>query len=359
MWSIVKFLLILFAPMLISKGLSFLFKGKDKRVFTKTRLQRYTIYLSTIYISYLLLSCFWWSSENVFQTLQLSLDCKSFEIRDGMKLYVEKRSKVDPVFAEMIQLRNPSESSNEVLTKHEEVEREYLALKTLANTMKSQGSRMSYFKHGHRAFTRCSYCQDDTDYLIYNIPSVSFPYIIFLCFLGLLTAFPSKSNWFSISLVALVILYTAEWLVHLGFDWVQPDFYDFFFSTKHALQFQKMEFVRSLAFLVMTSIIMAFDYGSYNEEKNAISRIINLQSEMLNRAQALRLQRAAVMSDSKLRKAYMEHFTRIEGEKEQLLSNPDFQKYQKDALNRYNLDSLIKDAMETVDSVIDLMKKDS
>lgn len=350
MWSVVKFFLVLFLPYIISKALSFLFKRREKSIYNRTTYDKVVSLLSLVFVGMLVYSCFVKQPRNIFEEFNISLEAAGFELRNAFRSYCEDRSRIDQEFAKIYTRKSESENSKEPLEKKRtSMENEYEELLYLTNEMKSVGQRRIYYKFGHAAFLGCRYCVEESDYLLFVVPSMMLNYVLYLIILGLNSYRTPKKNWTSIGVLAMVILFGCECLMHFESDIVQPDFYDLFFTASKALRYQKIVFTRNFVLAVYVLILLLIDNGSEDVARNLASKLIKDKIEMLNILHASNIQKTAIMQDTNLRKEYFEFYKTVQAEKDKMAMDPELQKYQKELLHRYDLDKLISEAMEMVE----------
>lgn len=169
----------------------------------------------------------------------------------------------------------------------------------------SKSERKIYLLVGHEAFSECSWCKDETDFLIYAAPKVLFKYFQFLIIAGLASLLRRKSFWKMISVTIVAILIILEILLfRFGFTEV--------LALMHYLQesqlstFNDMNQLRLYTLAILSVLVGSINRKDIWTESEKMESILLNASNVFDRRTAMELSRLAVLDSKKLRKRNFE-----------------------------------------------------
>ncbi|KAJ3331009.1 hypothetical protein HDU76_004313 [Blyttiomyces sp. JEL0837] len=195
------------------------------------------------------------------------------------------------------------------------------SFESLYESLKSQESRLYYFKFGHNAFTQCTWCKEGMDYSYYVIPEVVLSYCLMAMCLGIATMTFRKSPWrlygtillvagvgYEIYLILISSLdsYVQAWSESMGSS---PTFWD------------HIALYRCIAFAGLAGVVCLVDQMSDWTTEEKMAMIIAKQRAIYGRMYVGRLARSAMMEDSQLRGVFNDHYKREQAHMEAMMKD--------------------------------------
>jgi len=256
------------------------------------------------------------NQPNYFRETLTPLNSPAYLIRNSYRDFIEKLGKTDINFNEYISSVPPQTSFTDHVDfdpKFEQV-RDYLVqLESLSLKLRLKENILLYSSFGDYAFNNCEFCDknDSLNYLLFVIPSIGFSYIKFMLALGLLTLIGNKRQGFKCGVILCIIA-----LIHDGlnfymfmnksdmllYDWIFPS------GSKSMLNFEKLEFVRSLIFAI--ALLFSFFIEIPERLDQNLVRLretLSSLQELVDQFIFTQLSRAAILNEDSLRKAYFEY----------------------------------------------------
>ena len=354
-FEVLKYLLILGFPLILSKTFKFFFSKSEKvekkwkRPYTSL-----TLFVRLVVAFFVLTPVF--KGANYFQETRSPFTARGFELRNRLRLYFIEKAKGDTQFERMFDVKDRlTERDDDKWTKEEFItddrvnEEFYNEKRALMIRLKSASNRKLYSRFGE-SFVDCKFCTEETDYHFYSLPPIVFHYVLFILAVGLITYIPWKSGWLNISLLFSLVLFLSE--LAIKFDLIDLDF-DLFVWDVLALEYQKSATARCALLGGWLVVVLIFDNGFISSKNEKLDSVLQRSVVMLNQMQALALQRSSVMSDPRLCKEFVDYYKANEAVKQLIMSNPEMKKHQMDLLHKYSLEKMLQDANGTVTNIME------
>ncbi|KAJ3053266.1 hypothetical protein HK102_011731 [Quaeritorhiza haematococci] len=215
--------------------------------------------------------------------------------------------------------------------------------------LKTKENRRMYLNFGHDNFMGCKWCKEENDYALYSMPSVVFAYVATFVVLGVATISWRKEHWrlYGVIVVSVIACVDAYMLT------LSEDRFKVEDEAKVEAVFNSTHRIRHIAFALLAIVVWFFDRSDEWTEIDILKDVIQKGQVMYNRSQAYRLAKAAALSETELRRKFMEYYKQKEAVNEAITRDLAYQEARQKALRSYNLDKLMSDAGAFSQSVMD------
>ena len=190
--------------------------------------------------------------------------------------------------------------------------------------LKAKANRKLYSNAGHDAFTNCDWCADQSDYFIYNLPSIGFLYLVMGAIVGLTSFSKRKDFWRPYGLMYLIVLFLIDlYVLSYGLADLFSEMPELIESlpSSYSLAAFKLRFGGFAFISLMMIVINRSQTWTVSE---ILQDIFSSQQQVYNRYQAYRLAKASVLGDSNLRRGFFEFYKRQEAEKNAIFKTEEF-----------------------------------
>lgn len=341
-WSVAKFFFYLSLPWIVKKIFSLITKRSattsNNEIPSTSKSSKFLFLFSVLYAAHQLFQVLYVEPQkNAFVNLSIPrVDIPGYVIKQHFSKYTDqlKKKSNGNDFEKMLQCRQREECSLNQLSSCSSlhsIEIPYLRLLKLSEELRNIPARKLYLKNGDDAYLKCTFCKDDSDYFLYNLPFISFAYVGFLVLIKIITIIlPQKQGWFKFGCIYVVCFVIHE-IYYYKSSLGNTPLYDYLFvgNSLVATRMQKLNVIRRLAFTFGLLIICLFD----KEEKSPLSAMKAVNEKLqktLNRAQLMKIQKKAIESDAELRRFVIDQ-TNIQEKAQQLIyQDEEFSGYQKE-----------------------------
>jgi len=281
-----------------------------------------------------LIGMMYFQPPSVFKTLNLPITSPNWIFQNRYREYI-----VDKYGQEFASFDPNNIRPNQLTSNLEEVRN----FAILCNQLKDPEKRATYLKYGEVTFTQCTWCESDGDYLVFTLSRASLKFIYMLALLGAVTSTTRKNIWrfWSVTLVAAVALF--EIFMYLTPQEGNP--------IKKSL-FEKIEYNRHGLFIIILALVWLFDRSDEKTEEEITQEIINRTVDMINRTQATELCTVATLTDSTLRKLFIEYYEKKEVEKSVVFSSPEYNDVRLQVIAKYNLEKMIENSSKMSENIM-------
>lgn len=219
----------------------------------------------------------------------------------------------------------------------------------LLDKFQSLENRLIYAAYGEEALIECTHCKEVSDYFYFIIPSIIWSYIIMWAILGISTMSKHKSNMRTYGIIftvgcGLFELYTLS-TVDIQRNKATGTA-EFLYCTT--------DFYRRLAFSGLCIGILLYEKVNERSNIEIIQEIRRNQELIIQRSEAINLQRTAVLRDEYLRKTFEDFYKKIETE--EIVNNLDSEHKETSVRNNYINEEVLNKLAEIYVNDITKMK---
>lgn len=367
MWGqLLRLGLILGLPYLLARIIGLfkaLFSWKKYVVFynPKSLLEKSSLAILVALIGRMLLSIAS-PEQHYFAMTRTDINSPAYMIRNKFREYVKTRGENDPIFREMIKLRNShvkestdSDVLGKIYTSYTHLEKEHAALEKMSIELRNNESRRLVVLFGPDVLN-CELCNDLYSRIGLIAPTILKDYLLSLVVIGLVTTSPIKYRW-----RGYIVLILGIFLAYESYECFQSD------STKIELSLllrdenyltkpEQLALTRHIMLAIVLSLVFILDLPMSESpmlvKMKKICEAIEISSTKI---QASRLSRMAAMQDDNLRKHSWEYYRMVSKEANLNSSDPEYKKLQLDLGRKYNLDRLLKDADSQIATTFDTL----
>ncbi|KNC98157.1 uncharacterized protein SPPG_06561 [Spizellomyces punctatus DAOM BR117] len=322
-------------PFLISKAREYFKKTTPRPPRPKTSLDTFsTFFLVFVACANILVATI--PSQNLLRDLRVHPESPSFVVRNNFRQYMSAKF---PGWTQegAYDLRQADPATRDRV---EELERLYELLKSTDN-------RRMYLRYGHDAFTKCNWCVEPSDFMIYIVPSLVLSYAMTMVFIGLGTLTWRKTQWRTYGAVALTGIAVVDAYVIFLSEAALVD--------RHGVSsslYDTMYGWRRWSFAALALAAAFIDKKDEWTEADILKDVLAKNQVIYNRAQAFRLARAATLSDGTLRRKFMEHYKEKEVLNDAVSRDLEYKETREKVLQKYNLNQLITEAQALCEHIV-------
>jgi len=314
-------------------------KPEDRIDRPKTKIDKIASLALILGIIYEVINYIYFQPPSIFKTLGVPTNAPNWLFQNRYREYVV--DKYGQNFASF----DPNNIRPNQLTKDLD---EVRAFANLFIELKDLDHRATYLKYGEVAYTQCTWCESEGDYLLFSLTRSSLRYIYILALLGAVTSTTRKNIWrfWSVILVASVSLVEV-------FMYLTP-------QEGNVLQtslFETIKFYRHCLFIGIMALVWLFDRSNEKTEEEITQEIINRTVAMINRTQASELCNVATLTDSTLRKLFMDYYEKKEVEKSVIFSSPEYNDVRLQVIAKYNLEKMIEESNQMSENILNNYRK--
>jgi len=305
----------------------------------KTKIDKIASLSLIIGIVYEVISLVYFKPPSIFKTLNVPNNAPNWLFQNRYREYL-----VD-TYGQNFASFDPDNIRPNQLTNNLEEIRDFAHLFI---QLKDLDKRATYLKYGEVAYTQCTWCDGDGDYLLFTLSRSSLKYIYMLALLGAVTSTTRKNIWrfWSVVLVASVSLIEI-------FMYLSPQEGNI---LKTSL-FEEIKFYRHCLFIAIMAMVWLFDRSDEKTEEEITQEIIDRTVAMINRSQATELCNVATLTENTLRKIFISYYEKKEVEKSVIFSSQEYNEIRAQVVAKYNLEKMIDDSNKMSEDIIDNYRK--
>jgi len=309
-------------------------RPEDRIERPKTKIDRIASIALLVGIFYELISLIYFQPPSIFKTLNIPSTSPNWLFQNRYREYL-----VDTYGQEFASFDPDNIRPNQLNDNLEQI-RDFAHL---FMELKDLEHRATYLKYGEIAYTKCTWCESDGDYLLFNLSRDSLKYIYMLALLGAVTSTTRKGIWrfWSVVLVASVSLVEV-------FMYLTPQDGN---VLKKSL-YEQIKYNRHGMFIIIMALVWLFDRSDEKTEEELTQEIINRTVAMINRAQASELCTFATLSEGTLRKMFIDYYGKKEIEKSVVFSSPEYNDVRLQVIAKYNLEKMIEQSNAMSESIM-------
>jgi len=314
-------------------------RPEDRIKRTKTKIDKLASLALVLGILYEFLCLLYFQPPSVFKTLKIPTESPSWFFRNRYREYI-----VD-IYGQEFASFDPDNIRPHQLTDNIEEIREFA---NLCKQLEDLEKRAIYLKYGEVTYTECTWCESDGDYLIFTISRSSLKYLYILGLLGAVTSTTPKNIWrfWSVTLVAgVALLEIFMYLTQQEGKVLKESLYENIDYNRHGL------------FILIMALIWIFDRSDEKTEEEITQEITDRTIAMINRTQATELCSVATLTNSNLRKLFIEYYEKKEVEKSVIFSSPEYNDVRLQVIAKYNLDKMIENSNKMSESIMNNYRK--
>ncbi|ORX57785.1 hypothetical protein BCR36DRAFT_318603 [Piromyces finnis] len=305
----------------------------------KTYVDKLVIVALIFGIIYELVTLMFYRPPSVFTTLNIPTDAPNWLFKKNYREYIVN------TYGQEFASFDPNDLRPNQITKNLEDVRKFA---TLCKELEEPGKRATYLKYGENTYTQCSWCESDNDYFVFTISRSSFNYIYILALLGAATSTTRKNIWrfWSVTLVAGVALY--EVFMYITSNEVN--------ALKKSL-YEEIDYSRHGLFIIIMALVCIFDRSDEKTNEELSQEIIDRTIAMINRTQATELCSVATLTDSNLRKMFIDYYEKKEVEKSVVFSSQEYNDVRLQIISKYNLEKMIENSSMMAENIMNNYRK--
>ena len=314
--------------------------------------------IALVYVIFKLVSISFLGPENFFEKINARIDSPSYIIRNNYRSYVESWTEYDSVIKEMYAAKD-NESELEKFHDHPFYST-FLDMQRLSEQLKIKEKKNFYSKYGERAFLKCDFCLNDTDFIMYLIPSAILEYSLFLILIGALSSNSNKTNWRNYGILVSLVCFAIESYAFAFPSQSSTKFepYDSIFGDDmFTLRFEKITFIRDCILILFVLFVILFDNGKDMRLKTTLDQLRNSVETSLEFLQAARIQQATLSFDENLQKFAMESKKKNYSNLSKIIIDPAFRQKVAESGHKLNIEDLMKQKGKNIDELLKLTKK--
>jgi hypothetical protein len=279
-----------------------------------SRLTRFSNLLLLLSMTYYVVSAFLFPAPDLFQMVKVSPEAPLYLVRNHLRAYLESNPLPD-----------------------EEVE----YLWNVYEQFRSNEARRIYAIYGEHALLKCTWCREETDYMLFTLPSVAASYLFMFVLVGVISSGCERRYTRSYSIMALVVLGSLD-LASLLFDQ----------ALGLNVGFAKIELYRKCAFAAMCFLLWAVGYADPVTEVEICQKLIADSERVVGQIQTVRLMRMLSLRDAELREPYLAYFKNLEKEHTAVSEDPEYRKIVAKVSEKVQLDKLIAEAKMAAQNIL-------
>ncbi|KAI9197492.1 uncharacterized protein BJ171DRAFT_221569 [Polychytrium aggregatum] len=217
-------------------------------------------------------------------------------------------------------------------------------LERLLELLASIENRAIYLKFGELALLDCSWCTSPPDYMIFSLAPMLAEYAMALIIVGLSTSTARKAFWRIYGTVVIVALALFEIYAFRLFP-------DSIIITPSPFIFG--ETIRRAGVALVLLAIWLIDRKNEWSSIEIMAETIAKQQAVYKHFFVVRLAQAALLSETNLRRRFMEHHKEKEIANEAIYRDESFQQTREEALRHINVDQMAQDASNFTSDVFE------
>jgi len=305
----------------------------------KTYVDRLATVALIVGILYELVNLMFYRPPSVFTTLNIPTNAPNWLFVRSYREYI-----VDNYGQEFASFDPNAIRPNQLTDNLEDVRK----FAILCRQLEEPEKRATYLKYGEVSFTQCTWCESDSDYFVFTISRSSINYIYILALLGAVTSTTRKNIWrfWSVTLVAGVAL--LEIFMYLTANESNA-------LTKSL--FEDIDYNRHGLFILIMALVCIFDRSDEKTNEELTQEVIDRTIAMINRTQATELCSVATLTNSTLRKMFVDYYVKKEVEKSVVFSSPEYNDVRLQVIAKYNLDQMIENSNKMSEAIMNNYRK--
>ncbi|KAJ3178361.1 hypothetical protein HDU87_003676 [Geranomyces variabilis] len=308
-------------PLLVSKGRAYFKKTPSRPTHPKSVYDKYaTAFL--LFVAVLQLCACVVRPPNVLVDLGIGLETPSFVLRN--------------TFRNHMAARYPGWASGAV---RPEDEARVATAEKIHESLKTTSARKEYLRHGHAAHIECGWCTEPRDYALYAAPPILVSYGLMLVLLGIGTVTWRKQLWRTYGAVFIGLIAICEFYMFAMHDAVLSEADGTAWSLYNSVRMW-----RHAGFAVLALLAALVDRKDEWTDEDVVKDILGKNQVIYNRSQASRLARAATLTDSNMRRKFMEHYKEHEAVNDAIDRDLEYKEIRDKSLQKYDLDKLMQEA---------------
>jgi len=314
-------------------------KPEDRIERPKTKIDKIASLALIIGIIYEIISFIYFKPPSIFKTLNIPSTAPNWLFQNHYREYL-----VDKYGQEFASFDPDNIRPNQLTDNLEEI-REFAHL---FNQLKDLDNRATYLKYGEVAYTQCTWCESDGDYLLFTLSRSSLKYIYILALLGAVTSTTRKNIWRFWSVVLVVSVALIEIFMYLTpqeGNILKTSLFETIKNNRHGL------------FIGIMALVWLFDRSDEKTEEEITQEAINRLVAMVNRLQAIELCNVSTLTENTLRKIYMDYYEKKEVEKSVIFSSPEYNDVRLQVIAKYNLEKMIEESNQMSEDMLNSYRK--
>ncbi|KAJ3158177.1 hypothetical protein HDU86_003132 [Geranomyces michiganensis] len=308
-------------PLLYSKGRAYFKKTPSRPTHPKSAYDKYaTAFLLLVAVLQLCASAV--RPPNVLKDLGIGLETPSFVFRT--------------TFRNHMTARYPGWADGAVRPEDED---RVASAEKVYESLKTTNARKEYLRHGHTAHVECGWCTEPRDYALFAAPTIVMSYGLMLVLLGIGTVTWRKQLWRTYGAVFVGFIAICEFYMFTMHDAVftEAD------GTTWSL-YNSMRMWRHVGFALLALMAALVDRKDEWSDEDVVKDILGKNQVIYNRSQASRLARAATLTDSAMRRKFMEHYKECEAVNDAMDRDLEYKEIRDKSLQKYDLEKLMQEA---------------
>lgn len=349
MTSVVKFLLIVFLPLVLrqlTRTVTALRNWREHIVFyrTVTKFEKICLILSLMYSAVLLKSILI-PQQYYFSITKTPVNSPSYLIRNRFRSFVEEKAQKDVKFHDMIKARKKiigdstdAEMIYKVYTEERSLETEYIKIEKLSMELRNKETRHRYCLYGPDSLD-CAVCSPQGwSHFALIAPKILLEYILSLLFIVLVCMFPRKQRWKNYSICAAIITIALESL-----EWIASDDSSIFLSSlipnnNYLTKPEQLSIVRKFLLLSLNIIMVVIDLPIVqNTVQDSLKQIIEQTEQVAAKLQYSRIARIAIALDDNLFEFDSKNRKKQDGEIKDYFQTPELKSLRTELAQKHNL----------------------
>jgi hypothetical protein len=225
--------------------------------------------------------------------------------------------------------------------------REVLRLRRLYELLKDNDKRVLYLHHGEQAYLDCRWCSksNSADYNLYNIPWILLSYTGMLGLLIIVTGRPGFGHWRYYGVLALSAMFCyLDLFLPLSSDMGARKNWDSLWAYRNRW--------RRSAFAAMALAFVLLKPSDEVTNEDVLAALVDQHQQILSTMNATRMQRAAVMEEDTLRRAYFDFAKSRSAANNLVNGDSEVEAAKKLALQKYNLDKIFPEDERLVQELV-------